>query len=92
MSIVKVKTKGQVTLPFRIREQAGLSIGDMLEANFSSGKITLTPKSMVDKRIATHLAESMADLKAGRSYGPFDTAEGMIADMEKRIKKLKKKK
>jgi AbrB family looped-hinge helix DNA binding protein len=69
MSIIKLKTKGQVTLPSQLREQVGLRTGDILEASVVAGKITLTPKSLVD----THLAEGLADIKAGRTVGPFST-------------------
>jgi len=42
MPIVKVKTKGQVTLPTALREQAGLQVGDLLEITLERGKIMLT--------------------------------------------------
>jgi AbrB family looped-hinge helix DNA binding protein len=83
MAIVKVKTKGQVTLPTAIRERAGLSIGDLLEAKVEEGKITLTPKTLVDR----HIAESLAGFKAGRSFGPFDTAEDLVASLKANSKR-----
>jgi len=88
MSIIKVKTKGQVTLPSRIRDQVGLRTGDILEAKVEAGKITLIPKSIVDK----HLAEGLADIKAGRTVGPFNSADEMIAFLEKRTKSVKRAK
>lgn len=87
MSIVRVKTKGQITLPNSIREQVGLNVGDILEAKEEQGKIILTPQSVVDRR----LAESFADFKAGRSYGPFNSAADMIKDMKHRVKKMRNK-
>lgn len=87
MSIVKVKTKGQVTLPTAIREQAGLNIGDLLEAKIEGGKITLTPKSVIDRRVA----ESLEDYKAGRSYGPFNSIDEMIQFLQASGKKSSKK-
>lgn len=86
MSIVKVKTKYQVTLPTAIREQVGLDIGDVLEAKVEGGKITLTPKTLVDKR----LVEGLEDIKHGRTYGPFDTAEEMIDSLESNMKRRKR--
>jgi AbrB family looped-hinge helix DNA binding protein len=86
MSIVKVKTKGQVTLPARLREQVGLRVGDIMEATVKAGTITLTPQSIVDKRIA----ESIADYKAGRTHGPFNSAKEMIAFLDKQSRKAKK--
>lgn len=88
MSIVKVKTKGQVTLPSTIREQVGLSTGDLLEAKVERGKITLTPKSLIDRRIE----EGLADIKAGRVYGPFESAEDMMASIQSNLQKRAKKK
>lgn len=87
MSIVKVKFKGQVTLPSSLRQQVGLKVGDLLEVKEERGKIILTPQTIIDRR----LAESMADFKAGRSHGPFDTADDMIRDMKSRVKKIKSK-
>ena len=88
MSIVKLKTKGQVTLPAILRDQIGLQTGDILEANVVAGKITLTPQSIIDRR----LAESLADFKAGRSHGPFQSADEMIAFLDKRTKKRNRSK
>ena len=32
MSIIKVKTKGQVTIPAALRTRLGVAVGDLLEA------------------------------------------------------------
>lgn len=32
MSIIRVKTKGQVTIPTSLRTRLGVSVGDLLEA------------------------------------------------------------
>jgi AbrB family looped-hinge helix DNA binding protein len=74
MSLVKIKTKGQVTLPAPLRRVVGLHVGDFLEASFEKGKITLTPKTIIDRR----LAKGLADIKAGRTIGPFSTAREAI--------------
>jgi AbrB family looped-hinge helix DNA binding protein len=87
MSLVRVKTKGQVTIPTRLRQQAGLNVGDLLEARLEKGgKITLTPQSLLDRDIA----ESLEDIKQGRVYGPFDTAEEMIASLRRNSKRGRK--
>jgi AbrB family looped-hinge helix DNA binding protein len=87
MSIVKVKTKGQVTLPTAIRERVGLNIGDLLEAKVEKGKITLTPKTLVDR----HIAEGLEDIKNGRVYGPFNSTDDLTASLQGNIKKRAKK-
>ncbi len=93
MSLIRVKTKGQVTLPSVLRERAGLSVGDFLEAKLVKGKITLTPKSLMDRRIMDRrIDEGLADLHEGRTYGPFDTAEEMIESLQRNMKQRAKAK
>jgi AbrB family looped-hinge helix DNA binding protein len=88
VSIVRIKTKGQVTLPTAIREKAGLHVGDLLEAKLErDGKITLTRKSLIDRGIE----QGLADIKAGRTYGPFHSMEDMLADLDQRMAKRKKR-
>lgn len=87
MSTVRVKPNGQVTLPAELRKQVGLRAGDLLEARVEKGKITLTPKSVVD----LGLAESLKDYKEGRFYGPFDSADEMIGSLERPVKKTARK-
>lgn len=86
MSLVKVKPKGEVTLPSALRERAGLNVGDLLEARFEKGKITLTPKSLIDRRIE----EGLEDIRRGRTYGPFDTADQMIESLQRNMKERAK--
>jgi AbrB family looped-hinge helix DNA binding protein len=85
MSVIKVRPNGQVTLPSSLRERAKLSVGDLLEAKLENGKITLTPASLIDRDIA----ESREQIKDGRFYGPFDTAEEMIESLHRNGKKSK---
>lgn len=49
MSLVKLKTKSQVTIPDGIRQQLGMQVGDLFEAKIEKGRITLTPKAVVDR-------------------------------------------
>ena len=99
----KIQNKGQVTIPTRLRNQVGLSKGDLVEFSFQRGKIVITPKLVIDrsqfpnadddytpaqrKIIDARLAEGLADIKAGRTFGPFNSADEMIADMKARLKK-----
>ncbi|MBI4480929.1 MAG: AbrB/MazE/SpoVT family DNA-binding domain-containing protein [Acidobacteria bacterium] len=85
---MKLHKKGQLTLPVALRRQARIADGDVLDARIERGRITLTPQSLVDRQIA----ESERDYKEGRYYGPFDTAEEMIASLENELKKRAKKK
>ncbi|MGH9444349.1 MAG: AbrB/MazE/SpoVT family DNA-binding domain-containing protein [Terriglobia bacterium] len=80
MEIVIVKTKFQIVIPQPIREQVQVGIGDVLEANVEGGKITFTPKSLVDR----HLAEGLEDVRKGRTHGPYTTAEAAIKALDAR--------
>jgi len=80
MELVTVKTKFQVVIPRSIRKRVRLDIGDLLEADYQNGKITLTPKTVIDR----HLAESLHDLAKGRTHGPYDTAAAAISALERR--------
>ena len=87
MHIVTVKTKFQIVIPQHIREQVHVEIGDLLEANVEHGKITFTPKSLVDR----HLAEGLEDVKRGRTHGPYANAREAIKALEIRAKRHAKK-
>jgi AbrB family looped-hinge helix DNA binding protein len=78
MSIVTVKNKYQVVIPQSVRVKAGINIGDLLEARVERGKITFSPKSVVDRAIA----EGLEDIRKGRVKGPFDTVEEMLASLK----------
>ena len=78
MAIVTVKNKYQVVIPQSVREQVDVNIGDLFEAKAENGKIIFEPRSIVDRAIANGLA----DVKAGRVSGPFDTVEDMLASLK----------
>jgi AbrB family looped-hinge helix DNA binding protein len=87
MSIVTVKNKFQVVIPQRVRDQIGVSVGDVFDAKVEKGRIVFEPKS-IDRGIA----DSMAELKAGQSFGPFATHKQFLASLHKEAKKLDAKK
>ena len=85
--LVRVKEKYQVTLPASVRRKAGLAVGDLLEANVEGKKITLTPKSVVDRELAL----ALEDVRKGRVYGPFSSAREVIQSLHREAKKLRKR-
>ena len=87
MALVSVKSKFQVVIPQNVRRRIGLRVGDLLEASIERGKITFTPKTVVDRGIA----ESLLDFKQGRSYGPFENPEELVASLHKEAEKLHSK-
>jgi AbrB family looped-hinge helix DNA binding protein len=86
MELVAVKTKFQVVIPQSIRKRARLDVGDLLEASFEDGKITFTPKTVIDR----HLAEGLQDVAAGRTHGPYSSASEAISALERRAAKRNK--
>lgn len=102
----RIQHKGQVTIPTRVREQAGLSKGDLVEFSFQRGKIVITPKLIVDRSkfqnadneytpeqrrvIDGRLALAEADIKTGRMSKTFSHADGFIADLQKAATKGRK--
>jgi len=50
MSIVKLRTNRQLTLPASICEAAQLEIGDFVDVQFDGETISLHPKRIVDKK------------------------------------------
>ena len=87
MPLVKVKAKYQVTLPTAVREQAGVAVGDLMEATVEKGKITLTPKSVIDRGIA----EGLEDIRQGRVSPTFSSARAAVRYLHRQARKLKTK-
>jgi antitoxin MazE len=94
MPLVRIKQKFQVTIPDHVRKQVGLEVGDFLEATAQGNVITLKPKAVIDRHpeIDARLREALEDVKAGRVYGPFNSAKEMISDLHRRTKVAKTKK
>jgi len=95
---IKNNNKTPLVVPPAVRRKAGFKSGEEIEFRVAGGVITITPKvpnaddeyTPAQRRaIDARLAKSDADLKAGRVYGPFTTAEAMAASIEENIKKLR---
>lgn len=93
---VKNRTKKPLVVPPSVRRQAGHKNGQDLEFRVSGGVITILPKlpaaegdyTPEQRRIVdARLAEGLADIKAGRTFGPFDSADEMIAHMKAQLPK-----
>jgi hypothetical protein len=93
---VKNNNKMPLVVPPAVRRKARFKSGQELEFRVSAGVITIVPR-MPDKdgeytpqqrrAIDTRVAEGLADIKAGRTFGPFNSAGEMIAHMERRLSK-----
>ena len=85
MQLVTVKNKYQVVIPQKVREAIGVAVGDILEAKVERGKITLTPKSVLDRDIY----EAIKEIEAGHVHGPFSTADEALAVLHAEAKKVR---
>ena len=98
---VTVKNKTPLVVPSAVRRQAGFKSGQEIEFKVSGGVISIHPKlpaaddeyTPEQRRIVdAQLAESLADIEAGRVHGPFSTHKEFIASLHTEAKKLNRKK
>jgi AbrB family looped-hinge helix DNA binding protein len=87
MAIVTVKNRYQVVIPQAIREKLGIGCGDVLEARVDRGRITYTPKAVVD-RIPAGKIERERFLKQLREQAPAWLKEAWTASSRRGTDKL----
>lgn len=95
---VTVNAKTGLVVPPSVRRRAGIKTGDRVVFKVSGRVITILPKPPAADGeytpgqrvlIDTRLAKADEDIRRGRVYGPFNTAEGMAASIEANIRKLR---
>ncbi|MGA2739666.1 MAG: AbrB/MazE/SpoVT family DNA-binding domain-containing protein [Bryobacteraceae bacterium] len=69
MPVVAVKNKYQGVIPQRLREELSIHRGDLLEARVERGKITYTPRLVLD-RIPSGKAQLQQFMKQTREDAP----------------------
>ncbi len=82
-AVQKMGTKGQVTLPKRVREALGLKAGDLLETVLTPEGALTRPVELKPKKVDAleeALAEAEADVKAGRVSKPYQSAHALVRD------------
>lgn len=77
MAAIKLGASRQVAIPKKIHNQLRLRPGDYLEIEVNRGKLILTPKTLIDKR----LDEGLEDIRRGRVHGPYASAKEMMASL-----------
>ena len=85
MPLTKVRQKGRVTIPQDTRERPAFEEGDHLDVTLEDSRIVLTPTEVVERHPAIDAAieEGLADVRGGRTYGPFDSVEEMTEYFKK---------
>jgi AbrB family looped-hinge helix DNA binding protein len=82
--IVKIGVSRQVAIPKKLHDELGLAPGDYLQVEVEGDRLILTPKALIEKR----LAESLDDIREGRVHGPFRSASALLRSLH-RSKKSK---
>ena len=97
--LIKVREKGQVTLPVFIRKSLDLKKGSIVSAKVVDNTIVLVPQRAIDKdqnwfwteRWQKFEAEAENDIRKGR-IKTFDSVEGLFDEIEKSHKTDKDRK
>jgi AbrB family looped-hinge helix DNA binding protein len=82
--IVKIGVSRQVAIPKKLHDQMGLAPGDYLQVELEGDRLILTPKALIEKR----LAEGLEDIRQGRVHGPFKSVPALLRSLH-RAKKSK---
>jgi len=88
MPLIKVKENFQVTIPDSIRREAGLAVGDYLEAMVEGDNIVLKPKAEADlDAVDAAIEDGLRAYKEGRVTPAFSS---MREYQEYRLQKKKR--
>ena len=83
-AVVEIGVSRQVAIPKKLHDQLGLSPGDYLQVELDGDRLILTPKALIEKR----LAENLEDIRQGRLHGPFRSMPALLRSLH-RAKKVK---
>jgi AbrB family looped-hinge helix DNA binding protein len=94
MALLPIRSKGQITIPAKIRKKMGLREGDFVEVEETTEGIMLKPRRMIDTDQAYFWDEGWQkgeiaadrDIEAGR-YETFDDVDELTESLKKRKKK-----
>lgn len=90
MTAVKVGVSRQVVIPKKLHDELGLAPGDYLDVELQEGKVVMTPKTLVDKRVEERIQEGLDDIRQGRVLGPFDNAKDGMKALRAQLKARRK--
>jgi bifunctional DNA-binding transcriptional regulator/antitoxin component of YhaV-PrlF toxin-antitoxin module len=99
---ITLKAKSQLVVPPSVQRKARLKAGDRVEFKASPGVITIIGKPSAAARatddeytpeqrriVDREIAKGLEDVRKGRTYGPFDTADEAIQFLRKEIRARK---
>ena len=86
LMLTELRTKSQITLPKKIVNNLGLSIGDQLEIYEKNGIIYLVPVACYPKKYIDELEEEIENIKGNIKKGEqpiFDNIDDLISKLDK---------
>jgi|ERR1700733_5211249 len=96
---IKNDNKTPLVVPRAVRRRAGFKSGQELEIKASGGVITILPKlpnahdeyaPEQRRSIDARLKDALEEVQQGRTAGPFNTADEMIAALKGELKRALK--
>ena len=86
MPVVKVKTRGQVTIPGTLRSQLNLHEGDVLDVQVQDGRVVMHPIRLVSRELphAEELESEYAAMAqdAPREKEALEWSEALMSDCQ----------
>lgn len=94
MTAIPIRSKGQITLPARLRNRLGLEEGDFVEVEETPEGILLKPRKLIDASQSYFWTETWQkgelaadrDIEGGR-YEVFDDVGDLLDSLKKKKKK-----
>lgn len=80
---VKLKDKGQLTLPAEIRRELELEQGDLLDVEIANGKIVLTKAVVDEEDVVAAVREGLEAYRKGDVTPAFDDIDELVAYLKK---------
>jgi AbrB family looped-hinge helix DNA binding protein len=78
-AVVKIGVSRQVAIPKKLHDQLGLAPGDYLQIELENDRLILTPKALIEKR----LAEGLENIRQGRVHGPFRSMPALLRSLHR---------
>ena len=75
--LAKVGASRQFAIPKKVYDALALNTGDYLEIVIQDNCLLVTPKTLIEKR----LAEGLKDITEGRVTGPFSTVDDVMESL-----------
>lgn len=75
-TILKIQSRGTITLPKKMRQILNLKEGDFLSANLKDNKVVIEPTKVIDEDLQKDVLKSLQDIKNG-NFISFSSSKEM---------------